>query len=687
MYIFVDISFTSKIKDMRKHLSLLLIALVLPLFTWAQEKLSVSDFYCNEKGMEAMLAETQKLDPNGQKCAIIKVVSTPPLKGLAFDTGQLQVMGVVEKTAETWVYVQKGIKKIQIQHPQLGSTEYQIPMSIKAGRTYTMKLTGDMVQTLTFNDSKSQELVLNVSPSDAEVIINGTVETAQFGVVRRRLSFGTHRYIVRAKDYYEQQGTITINDPKMPQELSINLKPKFGWLRFDNYYAMTDAKLYIDFKYYSGITDEAIRIGSGRHAIRIVKPLYETYEEEVDITDNDTTAVSPELVGNYGTASLTASSPETEIWIDNELRGKGKVDVNLGVGKHEVMCRRKSHRCTTQEITISKDNVLIANLLAPEPIYGSIDIKSSEQARFTIDDGDRSDPTSEYRSDKVLIGAHKVEVKKKGFKTETLYIDVEEGKTVEKSVNMLAIATVTFDSNPQGADFYINGERMSATPYTTDLKSGESYRIGFLEPGYYPWNGTRSFNKDEVFNKNLAKRFYQKNRYYFDLGYQMGTFNAPCAAMGFYASGFNCEFGVKYGLKKSDVMYFTPTDNPGADYEEKRVQPLCFEGKIGYGIVLGHEKFVNRLLLTPQVGVSYTSVLNDKKDASSDSKSVTYAVSGVAALRLQFAICRGVAISVMPSYSFPIKKGILYEQMEKLSDDIKGWSTGMNFSASMNFYF
>lgn len=56
---------------MRKHLSLLLIALVLPLFTWAQEKLSVSDFYCNEKGMEAMLAETQKLDPNGQKCAII----------------------------------------------------------------------------------------------------------------------------------------------------------------------------------------------------------------------------------------------------------------------------------------------------------------------------------------------------------------------------------------------------------------------------------------------------------------------------------------------------------------------------------------------------------------------------------------------------------------------------------------
>lgn len=450
---------------------------MLPLFVWAQEKLSVADFYYNEKGTEAMLAETQRLDPNGQRCAIIKVVSTPPLKGLAFDTGQLQVMGVVEKTAETWVYVQQGIRKIQIQHPQLGSTEYKIPISIKPGRTYTMKLTGDMVQTLTFNDSKSQELVLHVSPSDAEVIINGTVENAQNGVIRKRLSFGTHRYIVRANEYYEQQGTVTINDPKLPQELSVSLKPKFGWLRFDNYYTMTDAKLYIDFKYHSNITDNAIRMGSGRHAIRIVKPLYETFEEEVNITDNDTTAVSPELVGNYGTASLTASSPETEIWIDNELKGNGKVDVNLGVGKHEVVCKRKSHRDTMQEITISKGKILDTSLPAPEPIYGALDIKASEEARFIIDDGDRSDPTSEFRSDKVLIGNHKIEVQKKGFKTETLYVDVEEGKTTEKSVNMLAIATVTFDSNPQGAQFYINGQNMSATPYTTDLETKREANI------------------------------------------------------------------------------------------------------------------------------------------------------------------------------------------------------------------
>ena len=657
------------------------------MFAWAQEKLSVEDFYLNEKGTEAMLEGTKRLDPNGQPCAIIKVVSTPTLKGLAFDTGQLAVVGVEEKTAETWVYVPHGVRRIQIQHPQLGSIEYRIPISVEPGRVYIMKLTGDMVQTLTFNDSKSQELVLEVWPSDAEVIINGTVEKAADGIIRKRLSFGTHRYTVRAADYYERQGKITINDPNKPQSVSVKLKPKFGWLRFDNYSQMSDAKLYVDFKYQGDITSAPVRMGSGRHAIRIVKPLYETFEKEVTVSDNDTTAISPRLESNYGTAVLSADSPETEIWIDNEKVGQGSKTLNLGTGKHEVVCKRKSHRDAAQEITIAKNMTQSITLPSPTPIYGSVDIKASEQARFTIDGGEKSAPTSEFRSDRVLIGSHTIEVTKKGFKTETLNVDVEEGKTVEKRVSMLAIATVTFDSNPQGADLYINGLSVGSTPYTTNLKSGESTRLSFQADGYYPWNGTRSFSKDKTFNKNLAKIFYKKNRFYFDLGYQMGALNAPYAAIGFYASGFNGEFAAKYSLQQTDEIYFMPTDSPGEDYVVQKLRPINFEGKIGWGTVLGHDKFVNRLFLTPQIGASYTLVNGDHKLSTEDHAQVTYVVSGVAALRLQVAVCSGVSISVMPSYNFAIKKGVLYKQLEKLSNEIKGWGTGMNLSASMNFYF
>jgi len=252
---------------------------------------------------------------------------------------------------------------------------------------------------------------------------------------------------------------------------------------------------------------------------------------------------------------------------------------------------------------------------------------------------------------------------------------------------MLAIATITFDSNPHGADFYINDGKVSTTPYTTDLKSGEPYELTFKEDGYYTWSGTRSFNKDETFNKNLAKIFYKGNRGYLDLGYQAGSLSALYAALGFYVSGFNGEFAVKYGLQETDEIYFNPTSSPNKDYVVQKLRPVNLEGKIGYGFILGHDKFLNRLLVTPQVGASYTMVNGDKKLSTVDHSQVTYVVSGVAAVRLQFAVCRGVGINIMPSFNFAIKKGTLYEQMEKLSSKIKDWGTGMNLSASINFYF
>lgn len=143
--------------------------MVAPLIMVAQDKLSVADFSINENDAEALTEGTKKLDQNGETCAIIKVISTPVLKGLSFDSGNLGIVAVEEKTAETWVYVPRGVKKIKISHPQLGSTNYSFPTAIKAGRTYTMKLTGDVVQTLRFNDKKSQQLVLNVDPPEAKV--------------------------------------------------------------------------------------------------------------------------------------------------------------------------------------------------------------------------------------------------------------------------------------------------------------------------------------------------------------------------------------------------------------------------------------------------------------------------------------------------------------------------------------
>mgnify|MGYP006972524618 FL=1 len=174
-----------------------------------------------------------------------------------------------------------------------------------------------------------------------------------------------------------------------------------------------------------------------------------------------------------------------------------------------------------------------------------------------------------------------------------------------------------------------------------------------------------------------------------EAGYQIGAMQAMHAAVGFYYKGFNMEFGMKFGKKYKDSFYFTPTESQQGEAVSSTLKPMSYEGKIGWGLVLGHVPVLNRLCITPQVGFAYTGLHGDKKSSLMADKHnpVTYVTSGVAAIRLQVAIVRGVSISVMPSYSYAFKKGKLYEQIESLSSDLKGWGTGLNVTAGLNLYF
>lgn len=84
-----------------------------------------------------------KKDPNGHLCAIIKIET--PFTGFTFDTGTLGVVSSEQKVGEIWVYVQQGVRKITIGHTKGILREWPIPVAIKAGSVYVLKLEEDSV--------------------------------------------------------------------------------------------------------------------------------------------------------------------------------------------------------------------------------------------------------------------------------------------------------------------------------------------------------------------------------------------------------------------------------------------------------------------------------------------------------------------------------------------------------------
>ena len=201
---------------MKKFLLSTLILFVLGAVASAQT-IEVTDFTFNEHDLTPLQPGTMVLDQNGDKCALIKIITT--VKGFTFDVGSLGVMKTDDKhTGEIWVYVPYGINKITLSHPEYGQLRnYPIPVSIEKGRTYIMKLKTKRLE-------NSNTLTLKYSPANAVVLIDGKMVTGTNGVIEKELSIGKHEYSIFANGYNQLDGLAKI-EKEAPTVISVQLVP------------------------------------------------------------------------------------------------------------------------------------------------------------------------------------------------------------------------------------------------------------------------------------------------------------------------------------------------------------------------------------------------------------------------------------------------------------------------------
>ena len=181
------------------------------------QTIEVTDFTFNEHDLTALQPGTMVLDQNGDKCALIKIITT--VKGFTFDVGSLGVMKTDDKhTGEIWVYVPYGINKITLSHPEYGQLRnFSIPVSIEKGRTYIMKLKTKRLE-------NSNTLTLKYSPANGIVLIDGEMVMGTNGVVEKELSIGEHRYSIVAQGYNQLDGLAKIKAEE-PTVISVQLAP------------------------------------------------------------------------------------------------------------------------------------------------------------------------------------------------------------------------------------------------------------------------------------------------------------------------------------------------------------------------------------------------------------------------------------------------------------------------------
>lgn len=420
---------------MKKILALLLFVLLYHI-SYSQQQINVVSFDILTNDMDARINEP-KLDQNGEKCAIIKVVTGDD--GFVWEGGTLGIVDVVNKTGEYWLYVPRGAKRLTIKHDQLGVLRnYNYPVAIREAEVYEMKISAAKVITILDGpEINTGFVVFNSTPEQADVYIDD-IYMGQTPL-SKELKIGKHNYRIEKHLYHPDAGQFNVLLNMGTQKINRELKPKFGFVKI-NSLPENGAQVYVDDVKTDLITPCTIdQLTAGRHIIHLRHEWYEPEKTEVMVEEGQTSDLNITMTPAYGTINVSCN-PSADIFIDNIKMGSGNYTGKLRPGFYQVEARLHQHRTQSEKLEIKNLDEKELNFTLI-PIKGALKVKTTP-IDVNILVGGKLMGKSPIIIPDILVGTYTIELKKEGYKTHTEQIAILENEVTSLTANLAATNSV-----------------------------------------------------------------------------------------------------------------------------------------------------------------------------------------------------------------------------------------------------
>lgn len=449
---------------------IVILTFILLLSGWVEaQQISVKSFRKLESDLSARGKEG-RTDQNGDKCAIIKVVTTE--SGFVFEPDALGLAGSVRKTGEIWLYVPYGARRLTIKHDKLGILrDYLYPEQIEKACVYELVLTTGRIVTAVEEDISGQWLVITADPPEATVYIDDVYEATTEGMVQKFVSLGRHNYRVDHALYHPEAGQVEVHAGQKA-ELEIQLRPAFGYIEVSSK-PEPGARVIIDGKEVGVTPYQSEALARGEHRVEVLKALYQPAQKIITVKDGETVQAVMELAANYGEVQLEAL-PEAELWVNNEQKGKGQWKGRLNAGIYVVEARLAAHRTLRQSLEVKAGESYSLVLPQPQPIYGTLNI-SSIPGKAMIRLNGKEYGLTPLVIQEVLIGKQLLELSKSGYATVCQEVTVEEGKILPVRLKLSSGCVITIRTDQEGDSLYMDGKPAGVSPQKLALAYGTHF--------------------------------------------------------------------------------------------------------------------------------------------------------------------------------------------------------------------
>ena len=177
-------------------------------------------------------------------------------------------------------------------------------------------------------------------------------------------------------------------------------------------------------------------VSFGTYNYRVQAPNYHSDVGIVTVNDPEkgqivTVTLKPDFV--EVTLKVDANA---EIWVNNEMKGRGTWTGSLGKGTYKMECKMPGHETSSATIEINDAmNGQTIPLPAPQPIYGSLNVESTPNfATVYIDQKEMGETPIIIR--KILVGRHQLRLSKKGYDDHVETINITKGEKLQVNAKL-----------------------------------------------------------------------------------------------------------------------------------------------------------------------------------------------------------------------------------------------------------
>ena len=450
---------------MKKLFLILLISMSLNVFG----QLRVKEGSFIHKPNAVMDDKQDHYDDNDEPMALIKIstenINETERGRLAFRaTNRSAQVQKKSLNGQIWLYISTSADELEITHPDYSLIKYKLPETLCGFCTYEMVLSYIPVSFANSAKPQNNFVTIIADQPNAAIYIDddylGDKEAA-----KSLLIGSTHTWKIECDLYHTETGIITVKEDVVIEK---TLRPAFGYLEVKS--TPENAVVFINNKRVGETPYTSDKLASGVYKVRVVKEMYKTTENTFVVTDGNTTKAVLDMLANFVTVTINTDA-ESDIYVDEQYKGRGSWTGNLSEGSHFVEARKESHRDSEKNINLVLGKYEIITLNAPQPIYGFLEINSSPLRANIYIDGKLCGQTPKVLSD-LLIGERELKLEKQGYLPLTKTISVVEGETLSLNETLQNEMESAQKQYELGDDYYYGYNGVTKDYY----KAVEHYR-------------------------------------------------------------------------------------------------------------------------------------------------------------------------------------------------------------------